>query len=71
MESGRLARSGRASRPTTLVAGRDARRLRPGRPLSIERGLSLARIVDGVQQDPRRFLRRVKSHRVLRFDEIQ
>jgi multiple sugar transport system substrate-binding protein len=33
-ERGRLARSGRASRAVAPVAGHDARRLRPGRPLS-------------------------------------
>ena len=33
-DGGRPARSRRASRPTVVVAGRDARRLRPGRPLS-------------------------------------
>ncbi len=34
VESGRPARSDRASRPIAIVDGRDARRLRPGRPLS-------------------------------------
>jgi len=31
-ECGRLARAGRASRPAVLIAGRDARQVRPRRP---------------------------------------
>ena len=48
-----------------------ARRRGRGGGQHARRQLALPRIVDRLGQHPRRFLRRVKAHRVLRRDEVQ